>query len=89
MTVRVGINGFGRIGRNYVRAILANGADIEVVSRQVEADYNLRAHAAPASASAPDGASSSVGPRRYPDDLTPARKEVAPDRSTGQSPDAR
>ncbi len=31
MTVRVGINGFGRIGRNYLRAILATGADIEVV----------------------------------------------------------
>ena len=32
MTVRVGINGFGRIGRNYVRAVLASGADIEVVA---------------------------------------------------------
>jgi glyceraldehyde 3-phosphate dehydrogenase (phosphorylating) len=31
MTVRVGINGFGRIGRNYLRAILAAGADVEVV----------------------------------------------------------
>jgi glyceraldehyde 3-phosphate dehydrogenase len=31
MTVRVGINGFGRIGRNFLRAILATGADIEVV----------------------------------------------------------
>ncbi len=31
MTVRVGINGFGRIGRNYLRAILEAGADIEVV----------------------------------------------------------
>ncbi len=31
MTVRVGINGFGRIGRNFLRAILANGADVEVV----------------------------------------------------------
>ena len=31
MTVRVGINGFGRIGRNYLRAILATGADVEVV----------------------------------------------------------
>jgi glyceraldehyde 3-phosphate dehydrogenase len=31
MTVRVGINGFGRIGRNYVRAVLATGADVEVV----------------------------------------------------------
>ena len=31
MTVRVGINGFGRIGRNFYRAALASGADIEVV----------------------------------------------------------
>jgi len=31
MTVRVGINGFGRIGRNFLRAILAGGADVEVV----------------------------------------------------------
>jgi glyceraldehyde 3-phosphate dehydrogenase len=31
MTVRVGINGFGRIGRNYLRAILSTGADVEVV----------------------------------------------------------
>jgi len=31
MTVRVGINGFGRIGRNYLRAILEQGADVEVV----------------------------------------------------------
>lgn len=32
MTVRVGINGFGRIGRNFVRAVLASGADVEVVA---------------------------------------------------------
>jgi glyceraldehyde 3-phosphate dehydrogenase len=32
MTVRVGINGFGRIGRNFVRAVAASGADIEVVA---------------------------------------------------------
>ncbi len=31
MTVRVGINGFGRIGRNFLRAALASGADIELV----------------------------------------------------------
>ncbi len=31
MTVRVGINGFGRIGRNFFRAIHTSGADIEVV----------------------------------------------------------
>ena len=32
MTIRVGINGFGRIGRNFFRAVLASGADIEVVA---------------------------------------------------------
>jgi glyceraldehyde 3-phosphate dehydrogenase len=32
MTVRIGINGFGRIGRNYVRAARAIGADVEVVA---------------------------------------------------------
>jgi glyceraldehyde 3-phosphate dehydrogenase len=31
MTVRVGINGFGRIGRNFMRSVLATGADVEVV----------------------------------------------------------
>ena len=31
MTVRVGINGFGRIGRNFLRAALASGADIQIV----------------------------------------------------------
>ena len=32
MTVKVGINGFGRIGRNYFRAALEQGADIEIVA---------------------------------------------------------
>ncbi len=32
MTVRIGINGFGRIGRNYLRALRAMGADVEVVA---------------------------------------------------------
>jgi glyceraldehyde 3-phosphate dehydrogenase (phosphorylating) len=32
MTVRVGINGFGRIGRNFFRAVRASGADIEIVA---------------------------------------------------------
>ncbi|TDC72908.1 type I glyceraldehyde-3-phosphate dehydrogenase [Streptomyces hainanensis] len=31
MTIRVGINGFGRIGRNYFRALLESGADVEIV----------------------------------------------------------
>jgi glyceraldehyde 3-phosphate dehydrogenase len=32
VTVRVGINGFGRIGRNFFRALVASGADIQVVA---------------------------------------------------------
>ena len=32
MSVRVGINGFGRIGRNYLRAARLIGADVEVVA---------------------------------------------------------
>src|ERR1700709_41107 len=32
MTVRVGINGFGRIGRNFLRAARKAGADIEIVA---------------------------------------------------------
>jgi glyceraldehyde 3-phosphate dehydrogenase len=32
MTIRVGINGFGRIGRNFFRAATAQGADLELVA---------------------------------------------------------
>ncbi|MHA7140595.1 MULTISPECIES: type I glyceraldehyde-3-phosphate dehydrogenase [unclassified Arthrobacter] len=32
MTTRVGINGFGRIGRNFFRAALEQGADLEIVA---------------------------------------------------------
>jgi glyceraldehyde 3-phosphate dehydrogenase len=32
MTIKVGINGFGRIGRNFYRAIQQSGADIEIVA---------------------------------------------------------
>ena len=32
MSVRVGINGFGRIGRNFFRAAAASGKDIEIVA---------------------------------------------------------
>lgn len=32
MTVRIGINGFGRIGRNVLRAIRAKDADVEIVA---------------------------------------------------------
>ena len=32
MTIRIGINGFGRIGRNFFRAALAKGSDLEIVA---------------------------------------------------------
>lgn len=32
MTIRVGINGFGRIGRNFFRAVLERGSEIEIVA---------------------------------------------------------
>src|SRR3954449_11656200 len=32
MTIRVGVNGFGRIGRNFFRAVRGQGADIEIVA---------------------------------------------------------
>jgi len=44
MTVRVGINGFGRIGRNFFRAVLASGADIEVVAFNDLGDDDTQAH---------------------------------------------
>ncbi|HZW45433.1 MAG TPA: type I glyceraldehyde-3-phosphate dehydrogenase [Dermatophilaceae bacterium] len=44
MTVRVGINGFGRIGRNFYRALLASGADIEVVGVNDLTDTKTLAH---------------------------------------------
>ena len=44
MTVRVGINGFGRIGRNFLRAILASGADVEVVAVNDLASPETLAH---------------------------------------------
>ncbi len=44
MTVRVGINGFGRIGRNFFRAALASDADIEVVAFNDLDDAKTQAH---------------------------------------------
>ncbi|MDR3648441.1 MAG: type I glyceraldehyde-3-phosphate dehydrogenase [Acidimicrobiales bacterium] len=44
MTVRVGINGFGRIGRNFLRAARAQGADIEVVALNDLTDAATNAH---------------------------------------------
>lgn len=44
MTIKVGINGFGRIGRNFFRAIVASGADIEVVGVNDLTDNKTLAH---------------------------------------------
>jgi glyceraldehyde 3-phosphate dehydrogenase len=45
MTIRVGINGFGRIGRNFYRAVLAQGADdIELVGVNDLTDNTSLAH---------------------------------------------
>ncbi|MGO4956391.1 type I glyceraldehyde-3-phosphate dehydrogenase [Luteococcus sp. OSA5] len=44
MTVKVGINGFGRIGRNYFRALIEQGADIEVVAVNDLTDNKTLAH---------------------------------------------
>ena len=42
--VRVGINGFGRIGRNFFRAVLTSGADIEIVGVNDLTDIATLAH---------------------------------------------
>jgi len=44
VTVRVGINGFGRIGRNFFRAVHASGADIEIVAANDLGDLATMAH---------------------------------------------
>ncbi|MBA2739370.1 MAG: type I glyceraldehyde-3-phosphate dehydrogenase [Nocardioidaceae bacterium] len=44
MTIRVGINGFGRIGRNFFRAVEAAGADIEIVAANDLTDNATTAH---------------------------------------------
>ena len=44
MTVRVGINGFGRIGRNFLRAARAQGADVAVVALNDLTDPATNAH---------------------------------------------
>ena len=44
MATRVGINGFGRIGRNYLRAELAKGTDLEIVAVNDLSDPKGLAH---------------------------------------------
>ena len=44
MGIRVGINGFGRIGRNFFRAQQALGADLEIVALNDLGDAKTMAH---------------------------------------------
>lgn len=44
MTIRVGINGFGRIGRNFFRAVLEQGVDVEIVAVNDLTDNETLAH---------------------------------------------
>jgi glyceraldehyde 3-phosphate dehydrogenase len=44
LTVKIGINGFGRIGRNYFRAALAKGSDLEIVAVNDLTDNAALAH---------------------------------------------
>lgn len=44
MAIKVGINGFGRIGRNFFRALVASGADVQVVGVNDLTDTATLAH---------------------------------------------
>jgi glyceraldehyde 3-phosphate dehydrogenase len=44
MAIRVGINGFGRIGRNFFRAQLERGGDVEIVAANDLGDPKTMAH---------------------------------------------
>jgi glyceraldehyde 3-phosphate dehydrogenase len=44
MAVRVGINGFGRIGRNFFRAQLERGGELEIVAANDLGDPATMAH---------------------------------------------
>ncbi|HEY5229507.1 MAG TPA: type I glyceraldehyde-3-phosphate dehydrogenase [Galbitalea sp.] len=44
MSVKIGINGFGRIGRNFFRAALAKGSDLEIVAVNDLTDNRSLAH---------------------------------------------
>ncbi len=44
MTIRVGVNGFGRIGRNFWRALHAAGGDVEIVAVNDLTDNATLAH---------------------------------------------
>ena len=45
MTIRLGINGFGRIGRNVLRAIIEeNRSDVEIVALNITGSIETNAH---------------------------------------------
>ncbi len=44
MATKVGINGFGRIGRNFLRAVTERGADVEIVAVNDLTDAKTLAH---------------------------------------------
>ena len=44
MTIRVGVNGFGRIGRNFYRAASKSGADLEIVAVNDLGSIDTMAH---------------------------------------------
>jgi glyceraldehyde 3-phosphate dehydrogenase len=44
VSVKIGINGFGRIGRNFLRAALAKGSDLEIVAVNDLTDNKTLAH---------------------------------------------
>jgi len=44
VTVKIGINGFGRIGRNFFRAALAKGSDLQIVAVNDLTDNDALAH---------------------------------------------
>lgn len=44
MSTKIAINGFGRIGRNYFRALLAKHSDLEVVAVNDLTDTRTLAH---------------------------------------------
>ena len=44
MTIRVGVNGFGRIGRNFFRAVRESGADVEIVAANDLGSVDAMAH---------------------------------------------
>ena len=84
MAVRVGINGFGRIGRNFFRAQQKLGADVEIVALNDLGDAKTMAHLlkydsvmgpSPATSSS---ATASLGGRRGDEDALRARSRGAP-----------